>query len=129
MIKKVKQMTVRQFMLKKFPTNKYMDCPVPKHHWEIIQEYADEYHKSKVKNLSSNTKLSDGWISVKDQLPEFNLPVLVCQAGDESSVEICRLESKTERKDSVSHEWVQGKTSYDSSYYDVTHWMPLPTCR
>jgi hypothetical protein len=30
-------------MLKKFPTNKYMDCPIPKHHWETIQEYADYY--------------------------------------------------------------------------------------
>jgi hypothetical protein len=36
-------MTVRQFMLKKFPTNKYTDCPVPQHHWETIQEYADQY--------------------------------------------------------------------------------------
>lgn len=33
---------VRQFMLKKFPTNEYMDCPVPQHHWETIQEYADQ---------------------------------------------------------------------------------------
>ncbi len=38
-------MTVRQFMLKKYPTNEWMDCPVPKHHWEVIQEYADAYHK------------------------------------------------------------------------------------
>lgn len=36
-------MTVKKFMLKKFPTNKYMDCPVPIHHWETIQEYANEY--------------------------------------------------------------------------------------
>jgi len=43
-------MTVKQFMLKKFPTNEYMDCPVPKHHWETIQEYANAYHESKVKS-------------------------------------------------------------------------------
>lgn len=36
------KLTVRQFMLKKFPTNEYMDCPVPKHHWETIQEFADQ---------------------------------------------------------------------------------------
>lgn len=36
-------MTVKKFMLKKFPTNEYMDCPVPKHHWETIQEYATAY--------------------------------------------------------------------------------------
>ena len=44
-------MTVKEFMLKKFPTNKYFDCPVPRHHWIIIQEYADLYHDSKVKKL------------------------------------------------------------------------------
>ena len=43
--KEEQKLTVRKFMLKKFPTNKYMDCPVPKHHWETIQEYADEYAK------------------------------------------------------------------------------------
>jgi hypothetical protein len=36
-------LTVRKFMLKKFPTNEYMDCPIPTHHWEMIQEYADKY--------------------------------------------------------------------------------------
>jgi Mg2+ and Co2+ transporter CorA len=36
-------MTVKQFLLKKFPTNEYMDCPVPKHYWEIMQEYADKF--------------------------------------------------------------------------------------
>ena len=30
-------------MLKKFPTNLWMDCPFPKHHWETTQEYADAY--------------------------------------------------------------------------------------
>lgn len=36
-------LTVKKFMLKKFPKNEYMDCPVPKHHWEVIQEYAEAY--------------------------------------------------------------------------------------
>jgi hypothetical protein len=52
-------MTVREFMLKKYPTNEYMDCPVPKHHWETIQEYADKYHEEKVKSVSSKTILTD----------------------------------------------------------------------
>lgn len=60
-------MTVREFMLKKFPTNEYMDCPVPKHHWDTIQEYADKYHEAKVKNLSSNTMLADSF-SAEDML-------------------------------------------------------------
>jgi hypothetical protein len=58
-------MTVREFMLKKFPTNEYMDCPVPKHHWETIQEYADKYHEAKVKNLSSNTVLCSSLPSIE----------------------------------------------------------------
>jgi hypothetical protein len=31
---------LKKFLLKKFPTNEYMDCPVPKHHWETICEFA-----------------------------------------------------------------------------------------
>jgi len=37
-------LTVKQFLLKKFPTKDYMDCPVPKHYWETMQEYAELYH-------------------------------------------------------------------------------------
>jgi hypothetical protein len=32
---------VKKFLLKKFPTDLYMDCPVPNSYWEIMQEYAD----------------------------------------------------------------------------------------
>lgn len=31
---------LRKFLLKKFPPSRYMDCPIPKHHWETIEEYA-----------------------------------------------------------------------------------------
>lgn len=62
-------MTVREFMLKKYPTNEWMDCPVPKHHWEIIQEYAEKYHEAKVKNLSSNTVLADSFS--RDDMKNF----------------------------------------------------------
>ena len=34
--------SVRKFMLKRFPTDEYMDCPVPKEYWPIIQEYSDQ---------------------------------------------------------------------------------------
>ncbi len=34
--------TVRDFMLKKFPTNKYIDCPIPKETWPLFQEYASQ---------------------------------------------------------------------------------------
>jgi len=39
--------TVKHFLLKKFPTKDYMDCPVPKHYWEVMQEYAEAYHADK----------------------------------------------------------------------------------
>lgn len=32
---------VKQFLLKKFPTWKYYDCPIPKEYWELFDEYAD----------------------------------------------------------------------------------------
>jgi len=71
---------------------------------------------------------NNGWISVKVQTPKYEVPVLVCQFGDENTIEICRFESKTERKGSISHEWLIGKTSHDIWYYEVTHWQPLPDC-
>lgn len=37
------KLTVQKFMLKEFPTNEYMDCPLPRHHWVTIQKYANEY--------------------------------------------------------------------------------------
>jgi hypothetical protein len=68
-------MTVREFMLKKFPVNKYMDCPVPKHHWETIQEYADKYHEANNANtLLSVSCLLDGLNMTKlDELVSFIL--------------------------------------------------------
>jgi hypothetical protein len=46
-------MTAKEFLLKKFPTNKYWDCPVPKHHWDIMEEYAKAYHEQQVKLLAT----------------------------------------------------------------------------
>lgn len=44
----MKSETLRQFMLKKYPTKDYLDCPVPKHYWEVIQEYADYYARIQI---------------------------------------------------------------------------------
>jgi hypothetical protein len=53
--------TVKKFMLKKFPTNEYIDCPVPKHHWETIQEYADQYSSHQNKELQERVeRLEEG---------------------------------------------------------------------
>lgn len=82
-----------------------------------------------IQSHSRNTVLSAGWISVKEELPAFDLPVLVCQEGNENTIDICRLESKTIRKNCVSLEWLQGKSGFDNWYHEVTHWQSLPACR
>lgn len=44
----MKAETLKQFLLNKYPTNEYFDCPVPKHHWEAIQEYAEHYARIQI---------------------------------------------------------------------------------
>ena len=44
----MKTENLKQFLLKKYPTNEYFDCPVPKHHWEVIQEYAEYFAKLQI---------------------------------------------------------------------------------
>jgi len=61
-------MTVKKFMLKKFPTNKYMDCPVPKHHWETIQEYANEYASEQL--IASEARIKE----LEEKLNKFENP-------------------------------------------------------
>jgi hypothetical protein len=67
---------VRQFMLKKFPTNEYMDCPVPQHHWETIQEYASQCTaplEARIRELEYLLRFSssDGWIDCKEDKPKM----------------------------------------------------------
>ena len=47
---------VRQFMLKKYPTKDYFDCPVPKHYWDVIQEYADNYARIQIEKDRERVK-------------------------------------------------------------------------
>ena len=86
-----------------------------------------------VSQHSSNEMLAAGWIAIEESLPEYNTPVLVCQKNNDDSIQICRLESVTERKDKEqvkkSYEWYEGRHGYDTWYCDVTHWMPLTACR
>lgn len=73
--------------------------------------------------------MKNDWISITDQLPEFGQPVLVCKCGEDETIQICRLESITQRKGKEgiqkSYEWLEGRSGYDTWYYDVTHWQPL----
>jgi len=60
----MKAENVRQFMLKKYPTKDYLDCPVPKHHWEVIQEYAEHYARIQIEKDRERVKnevLADEW--------------------------------------------------------------------
>lgn len=65
------------------------------------------------------------WISVKDQKPEFGVPVFVCEEDKEDTVNICRLNSITLSKDHEGMEWYEGRTSYEPWYHEVTHWSPI----
>lgn len=60
--------TVREFMLKKFPTNEYMDCPVPKEYWPIIQEYSAQQNRAYVEALKWTLEFIDA-IPKDIQLP------------------------------------------------------------
>lgn len=74
----------------------------------------------------------DEWISINDKLPPYDLPALVCQRGKEESVGVCRLTSKTEYTNSTSFRvdyiWLKGMSSFDTYYYNITHWQYLPKC-
>lgn len=67
MAKSIDTGNVRKFMLKKFPTNKYMDCPVPQHHWATIQEYAYQCTSQLREELDQLTSFE---VSVKSLLTE-----------------------------------------------------------
>lgn len=34
-------MTPKEFLLKKYPTHRFFDCPVPKRYWKDMQEFSD----------------------------------------------------------------------------------------
>lgn len=55
--------TLKQFLLKKYPTSEYFDCPVQKHHWEVMQEYAEHYARIQIEKdreeVIENTPLID----------------------------------------------------------------------
>jgi len=70
---------VRQFMLKKYPTKDYFDCPVPKHHWEVIQEYADDYARIQIEKdrerIKANINFNDDGIKQAMEKVIDNTPI------------------------------------------------------
>ena len=59
---------------------------------------------------------SRGWRSVKDDLPDDGLSVLICQAGDQDSVEVGAYASDVDG-------WYE---VYGDQLEYPTHWMELP---
>lgn len=66
------------------------------------------------------------WISVEDGLPDYNIPVLVCDEKGDNTPDIARLESVRSFINGKTHDFLEGKSGYDTYYLNVTHWMPLP---
>jgi hypothetical protein len=85
--------------------------------WRLAEEaFIAGYQAAKEINSSNN---SNGWISVKDRLPEFCEDVLV--RGE------CGIIDQGHRiKWSHSDEWVWRAGNYSGCAEEVTHWMPLP---
>lgn len=89
-------------------------------HWEEMMEVRDmaisallaqQELESNLKELESNDQLN-GWINVKDRLPEEFAPVIVCRKG--GKVESGMLD--------VNGWW----KVYGTRTKNVTHWMPMP---
>lgn len=127
----MKTPTVKDFLLKKFPPSKYFDCPVPKHYWGVIQEYAELYG-SYMKEQGREEGLSGGWIAVSERLPDFNVEVLVFgeRAGTNPKMGGAYV-SMTKRIDlkGTSFESRSQRLQCDNQFSQMayaTHWMPLP---
>ena len=73
----------------------------------------------KVMNSSNN---SNGWISVKERLPEDHQYVLGVVFGD---IEIGYINRLTTDPNEFS--WEAGDNWIDKGHSALTHWMPLPT--
>lgn len=65
------------------------------------------------------------WIPLNEQQPEFEVPVLVKNEID-NEADIARLEGIRQSKNGTYYDFLEGRTSSDDYYKDVTHWMPLP---
>ena len=71
--------TLKQFLLKKYPTNEYFDCPVPKHYWDVIQEYADNYARIQIEKdrerIKANINFNDDGIKQAMEKVIDNTPI------------------------------------------------------
>jgi len=63
------------------------------------------------------------WIDIKDDCPEFGVPVLVY---GEKITAVARLITVTTQIEGQWFEFYEGFTSLEITWYTVSHWMPLP---
>lgn len=69
------------------------------------------------------------WISIKDRLPEFNIPVLVYAIGKIDGFigsSIIEITDYTNRKYGFNIVGWNAPRQYFLVDYEITHWMPLP---
>ncbi len=69
-------------------------------------------------------EIKDGWISIKNKLPDKNTQVL-CFNGGHMFGAYSLAEIKTD-KDGITAWHVYGVHEYDAGFGCVTHWMNLP---
>ena len=94
-------MTAREFLLKRFPTNKYWDCPVPKHYWEIMEEYAKAYHEEQKKMTTPAVSKSVS-IEGRELLLDFKQWEYKNNICYDDTSEICIIDRYLEEKSSNS---------------------------
>ncbi len=99
--KQAKELTIRQFMLKTFPTNEFIDCPISKEIWPYFDKYAD----LKMKSLLSENE------TLKQSLSEL-------------TAENERLKRKAQKWDNLGQMIAKCYVSYDEKDIEIPAQKP-----
>ena len=91
------------------------------------QDYSDEPCEPSdcvfirvINEMPSLTPLNE-WVSVEDELPDFDTPVLVYVKDIFDNKSIINITKYTITYD-LTNNWL----GYENSSFKITHWMPLP---
>lgn len=70
---KMEKLNIKQFLLKKFPINKYFDCPIPKEYWNLFDEYASQQAIQVEANVSDDLvrEVEEKFIKTMLGIPEL----------------------------------------------------------
>lgn len=102
---------------------------------KLLKSSRDEWQKiaqkaiAKLKTLS-RAQEAQGWVSVKDRLPEVDNPVIVYARGKNDSIYKIVIASMTNKnvfdtRLETEPYWREPWQFFDTMY-EITHWMPLP---